>query len=407
MTTATSTTRPKDRKQQIARAASLLFQNRGYHAVSMADIAAEVGITSGALYWHFGSKEELLFHSVVVGLDRLDELMASATDLDDYLRASGELALHRRGLASLWLREARHLPDDRRLVLRRRLVTIAEQLVSLLRPERPDLSEEDAEFLVWTLLAVFASFGVHRITLSQADYLEVHFDLARVVVDCRLETPAVIAHAPSGTERVAFDVELPRRERLIAEATRLFGRRGFNSVSMAEIGAAAGITGSTIYKHFASKQDLLSAVLGRGNERLQAGMAQAMASGANPAEVLEELLVSQVDFALSQRHLLEILISERAELPEKQRRSIELAQRQYGEVWLKLVGAVRPDLEAPVVKIVTDTVFSIINNLVRTRQVARRPDLRDRILEVTTAVLDFPLSGTLGGAEPDGATQRV
>jgi AcrR family transcriptional regulator len=38
--------RPKDRKQQIARASAEAFSELGYHAVSMEDIASRVGVTA-------------------------------------------------------------------------------------------------------------------------------------------------------------------------------------------------------------------------------------------------------------------------------------------------------------------------------------------------------------------------
>lgn len=49
-----------DTRQAICRAASRLFRQRGFAATTVAAIAREVGITPGALYWHFASKEEIL-----------------------------------------------------------------------------------------------------------------------------------------------------------------------------------------------------------------------------------------------------------------------------------------------------------------------------------------------------------
>jgi AcrR family transcriptional regulator len=48
------------RRQQLVRAASRLFAERGFRAVSMEDLAAEAGVSGPAVYRHFVSKEALL-----------------------------------------------------------------------------------------------------------------------------------------------------------------------------------------------------------------------------------------------------------------------------------------------------------------------------------------------------------
>lgn len=47
-------------RQQLLDAALKLFVRKGYAAARLSEIAREVGVTSGAIYWHFGSKQELL-----------------------------------------------------------------------------------------------------------------------------------------------------------------------------------------------------------------------------------------------------------------------------------------------------------------------------------------------------------
>jgi len=47
------------------------------------------------------------------------------------------------------------------------------------------------------------------------------------------------------------------RQRIIAEAGRLFRERGFEGISVAELMQAAGFTHGGFYNHFASKSDLM------------------------------------------------------------------------------------------------------------------------------------------------------
>ncbi|WP_433497577.1 TetR/AcrR family transcriptional regulator [Sphaerimonospora sp. CA-214678] len=58
-------------------------------------------------------------------------------------------------------------------------------------------------------------------------------------------------------------IEEPVRQRLLTEATRLFAERGFESTSVQEIVAAAGVTKGAMYHYFASKDDLLHEIYGR------------------------------------------------------------------------------------------------------------------------------------------------
>ncbi len=51
------------------------------------------------------------------------------------------------------------------------------------------------------------------------------------------------------------------RERIRSEAAALFSEYGFNGTSMAELASAVGITKSSLYHHFPSKQALLSEII--------------------------------------------------------------------------------------------------------------------------------------------------
>lgn len=56
----TSRTPPRERAEEVYAAALRLFRQKGYHATSMQDIAAAVGLYKGSLYHYIGSKEDLL-----------------------------------------------------------------------------------------------------------------------------------------------------------------------------------------------------------------------------------------------------------------------------------------------------------------------------------------------------------
>ncbi|WP_282781233.1 TetR/AcrR family transcriptional regulator [Nocardia sp. CC201C] len=52
---------PGETRERIMRAAMELFAEKGFHATGVGEIGDRAGIQRGALYYHIGSKEELLF----------------------------------------------------------------------------------------------------------------------------------------------------------------------------------------------------------------------------------------------------------------------------------------------------------------------------------------------------------
>ena len=60
-----------DTKERILEAALELFAQSGYMGTSMSDIAGQLGITKGALYKHYASKQEIL-DSIVERMNQMD-----------------------------------------------------------------------------------------------------------------------------------------------------------------------------------------------------------------------------------------------------------------------------------------------------------------------------------------------
>ena len=60
-------------RQEILRTAARLFQQRGYDATSMSDVAAALKLSKGGLYHHFKSKDEILFHLMDHAMDITQE----------------------------------------------------------------------------------------------------------------------------------------------------------------------------------------------------------------------------------------------------------------------------------------------------------------------------------------------
>ncbi len=80
-----------DSRQEILRTAARLFQQRGYDATSMNDVAAALKLSKGGLYHHFQSKDEILFeimnHAMEITQERVLAPVRSIADPEERLRA--------------------------------------------------------------------------------------------------------------------------------------------------------------------------------------------------------------------------------------------------------------------------------------------------------------------------------
>ncbi|MGW6656553.1 TetR/AcrR family transcriptional regulator [Rhodococcus sp. NPDC055024] len=375
--------RPHDRKQQILAAAGELFRERGYHNVSVAQVAAAVGITAPALYRHFKNKPDLLYAAVNAGIESLYDRVAGSEDLKSLIAELAASVSRRRGLSLLWQREARYLPDEQREEMRATLKSAAARDAALIRTERPELDEEDSYLLAWALIAVFNSVSSHRVSLPRRQMELLLAELAERAVHTELGHSEVKVETPTGHVPVA----MPRRELLLTEAIRLFDERGYQAVNTEDIGEAAGTTGPNVYNHFDAKIDLLIAAVSRGGERRRIGVAQALAAATGPEDALSGLLAAHIDFAINERHLIGLLISELDQLPDKFRRTCEQNQREYVALWVKMLDDVRPGLEPATARITVNAALTVVENAVRIGRLRRRDDLPERLFEIGSAVL--------------------
>ncbi|MEU5974893.1 TetR family transcriptional regulator [Streptomyces sp. NPDC047315] len=381
--------RPPNRKALIRSAATDLFVRRGYHNVSVADVAETVGITPAALYHHYRNKQDLLLHTVLDALDTVDTTIRTAGDLDAAIRALTALVVGPGNLLAVWERESRHLEESQRAAVQDREADIVADFLPLLRAERPDLDAPEAELVARAVLGTLGGQSLRRGAPRRKEEALV-FRLAAAVARAPL-TPAPTrppepepAPGPYGT-----GTSMPRRRRdqLLTEAVRLFDERGYQSVTMADIGEAAGIVASGVYRHFPSKTDILVTAMNRGGEQLRTGAERAFSLARSADEVLALLLRAHVSVTVEQRHLVGLLTHERNHLPNKERTALRHYQVDYMDVWLQALGAVEPEYGDSDLRTVVHAAHAMIHFVVRTTTAPFSPDLPERLTELGTALL--------------------
>ncbi|GGX09470.1 TetR family transcriptional regulator [Streptomyces malachitofuscus] len=174
-----------------------------------------------------------------------------------------------------------------------------------------------------------------------------------------------------------------RREQILKEAARLFAERGFHGVGVDEIGAAVGISGPGLYRHFAGKDAMLAELLVGISGSLLTGAKQRLkeADGVAPEAVLDSLIEGHIDFALDDRPLITLHDRELDRLRDTDRKLVRQLQRQYVELWVEVVRRLYPELAEPAARSAVHSVFGLLNS---TPHLARPGALPGR---ATTAAL--------------------
>lgn len=143
-----------------------------------------------------------------------------------------------------------------------------------------------------------------------------------------------------------------RREAVLDAAAELFLRHGFHGTSVDDLGAAAGISGPGLYRHFPSKDALLMAVLDRLWRQLRPAIERSAGLGGDRA--LEALLEAHLDLVLGQPAALVLLLRELRHLPDDYRAAAARNHRRYVDAWVTALlarqdaqgGAVEPEAAA-------------------------------------------------------------
>jgi AcrR family transcriptional regulator len=153
-----------------------------------------------------------------------------------------------------------------------------------------------------------------------------------------------------------------RRLQLLSAAERLFAERGFLAVRLEDIGAAAGVSGPAIYRHFPNKESLLVELLVGISTRLLAGAREVRSGETDAAAALDGLIDFHLDFALGEPDLIRIQDRDLAHLPAAAERQVRRAQRQYVEVWVGVLRELEPALAEADARLMAHAVFGLLNS---------------------------------------------
>lgn len=189
-----------------------------------------------------------------------------------------------------------------------------------------------------------------------------------------------------------------RRAALLAAAARLFALRGYDGVSMEDLGAAAGVSGPAVYRHFAGKQAVLAALLVEVSRRLHDGGAAVVGRAHDDREALRSLVRFHVDFALHEPDVIRVQDRDLESLSPEDRRTVRALQRSYVETWVAVLARLAPDVEPAELRVRAHATFGLINSTPHSAAGASAARVRPLLESMALAAL--------GHAAPAGPAVR-
>lgn len=153
-----------------------------------------------------------------------------------------------------------------------------------------------------------------------------------------------------------------RREQILSTAAELFAERGFHGVSVVDLGAACGISGPALYRHFASKDAMLAEMLVSISEELLSVGRERIADTESPEEAIRALVGWHVDFALNNKSLIIVQDRDWASLPDEAREQVRSLQRRYVELWVDQLRQLHRGLPAKKARAMAHATFGLLNS---------------------------------------------
>jgi AcrR family transcriptional regulator len=387
------TPRRSKRKAELLAASARLFQQYGYHNVSMDDIAAAVGITGPALYRHFSNKHEVLVQALNEQISSIEAItqrvLSEDVDgeerLDLFLRDVAKLVLGEHEVL-LWKRERAHLHEDEEQAFRERVRTVRNQLEELIRSLRPGISDADARMLAWAALSVYSSTQEYRERMDRTAVAETLGRMTRAVV---MSDPSAAPAGPKAIPAVYEFTPVGRRERVMEAAAELFFLHGYRAVSVEDIAEASQTAIATVYQLVSGKADLLHAVLARGSEGTSFLTWHRLAYATDAPSRLDAIVDTYIELGSGPHgRLFKILASDSIYLEEEAGHAMRRSQREYVEEWVRALLDVRPELSENEARARVHTTMGVVSETALVETVRKRPNVQGELHVLASAILN-------------------
>ncbi len=153
-----------------------------------------------------------------------------------------------------------------------------------------------------------------------------------------------------------------RRGAIIEKAAALYASRGFHGASMADLAAACGMSKSLLYHYYASKEDLLYAVMESHIDQLVEDLEEVMEAGTKAPDTFARLIHAFMRHYVGAADRQTVLLNDLDNLPADRKATIVAKQRKLIDAVQRLLSDLLPDESSPArQRVRTMLIFGMIN----------------------------------------------
>ena len=179
---------------------------------------------------------------------------------------------------------------------------------------------------------------------------------------------------------------MTREQKILQAAEKLFSERSFDGVGIDAIGQEAGIAGSGVYRHFASKQEILATLIDRATDAV---LLRAPEPSDDPRADLRHLVAAHVEFCISHARLADIWQREHHILDDEQQRRSARRQHVYIEHWVTTLDACYPGNSRGDLLAAIRAMHALMSSDTTRRSGAKQaPDIASLLLRLALASLE-------------------
>ena len=312
-----------ERQARIIKVATRIINRRGVSGMTLAQVAAEMGMTPANIAYYFKTKEDLAVASFLTELPRLIAIFDANSEvpfpqsvtglIDNYFSYVSRIE---RGLEAELVS-----PNDIRALNSDDVSAVYSSVFRCLRARAfgglPAPSNRQAvNALTHLLLAQLHWFDAWRFKIHPADYGRFGRRVGEVLMNgivnparqpdpLQFPQPLPVSESSEGGAKDAF----------LQAATELINEQGYHGASVERISARLSVSKGSFYHHVETKDDLITACFDRTIGIIQSTIAEAEARSTNALEALVLLAVTLVHRQLSGEATL-LRLSAGTTLPE-------------------------------------------------------------------------------------------
>lgn len=358
-------------RRAILLAAAKLFSKEGYNATTMRRIAEAANLEAGSIYYHFGSKDQILDEVLDIGVRQLYEQIRgiverSAAEGDPFRKTFAQLVdthlcflLKESDFTSANIRNFPMLSDKRRRAHRPLREAYAQLWRSFLQHHQDDLRGDISVTLVSQFILGAMNWTAEWYDSERYPVSLLSERLSKLLLDGMCTKRGGTVRKSVESLDMTDGLEPARkaertRHQILRTAAQILRESGYKAATIRRVASEAGLEAGSVYYHFGSKEEILDEVLDLGLHDLLNGVSHAAAIWPNKEDHRNRIataIATHMAYLFRASEFTSANIRIYGMLPEGIRSRHRPVRHQYAKVWDRLLreaqtaGALRSDIK--------------------------------------------------------------